>query len=45
MTIRHIVLVCFKPDADVPQIFAALNSLQSKIAGILNIQSGSDLQP
>lgn len=45
MTIRHIVLVNFKPDADVPAIFAALTSLQQKIPGIIAIWTGRDCSP
>jgi Stress responsive A/B Barrel Domain len=43
--IRHVVLVCFKPDADIPKIFAALKALQSKINGIVDISAGSDCSP
>jgi hypothetical protein len=45
MTVRHIVLVHFKPDADVPAIFAALTSLQQKIPGVVAISAGRDCSP
>jgi Stress responsive A/B Barrel Domain len=45
MTIRHVVLVRFKPDADVTKIFAALNALAQKIDGIIAITAGSDNSP
>ena len=45
MSIRHVVLVRFKPDADVPAIFAALKALQGKIDGILAISAGPDNSP
>jgi Stress responsive A/B Barrel Domain len=43
--IRHTVLIHFKPDADVPAIFAALKSLQQKIPGIISISTGRDNSP
>jgi hypothetical protein len=43
--IRHTVLVHFKPEADVPTIFAALKSLQRKIPGIIAISTGADCSP
>ena len=45
MTIRHIVLVRLKPDADAPKIFAAFKALQSKIDGILALSIGTDCSP
>ncbi len=45
MTIRHVVLVRFKQDADVPKIFTALKSLQAKIPGIVSISTGKDNSP
>jgi Stress responsive A/B Barrel Domain len=45
MTIRHTVLVAFKPDADVAAIFAALKDLQNSIPGILSISTGTDMSP
>jgi len=43
--VRHTVLVHFKPDANVPAIFAALTSLQRKIPGIISISAGRDCSP
>jgi hypothetical protein len=43
--IRHAVLIHFKPDADVPAIFAALKALQQKIPGIISISAGRDCSP
>ena len=45
MTIRHVVIVCFKPGANVPEIFAALKGLQEKIDGILHVSTGADCSP
>lgn len=43
--IRHTVLIHFKPDADFPNIFAALKALQGKIDGIVAITAGADSSP
>ena len=43
--IRHVVLVCFKPDADTSKIFASLKALQDKIPGIIAITAGADQSP
>ncbi len=43
--IRHVVLVHFKPDADISKIFAALKALQHKIDGIISISAGSNSSP
>jgi hypothetical protein len=45
MTIRHVVLMKLKPDADVAAAKAALLSLKQKIAGIVEISWGSDNSP
>jgi Stress responsive A/B Barrel Domain len=45
MTIRHVVLVRFKPDTDVAKIFAALKALAQKIDGIISITAGPDNSP
>jgi hypothetical protein len=45
MTIRHVVLVRFKPDTDVAKIFAALKALAQKIDGIISITAGADNSP
>ncbi len=45
MIIRHVVLVRFKQDTDVPKIFTALKSLQAKIPGIVSISTGKDNSP
>jgi Stress responsive A/B Barrel Domain len=45
MTIRHCVLVRFKPDADVTLIFAELRALANKIDGIISITAGADNSP
>lgn len=45
MTIRHAVLVRFKPGTDVPAIFAALTALKQSIPGILAISAGADVSP
>jgi hypothetical protein len=45
MTIRHTVLIHFKPDADATAIFAALTSLQQIIPGIISISAGRDVSP
>ncbi len=43
--IRHVVLVRFKPDADVDAVFTALKALQDKIDGIIAISAGRDSSP
>jgi hypothetical protein len=43
--IRHVVLLKLRDASDVPQIFAALQSLQSQIPGIIDIRSGKDSSP
>lgn len=43
--IRHTVLIRFKPDANVPAIFAALKGLQQSIPGITAISAGRDVSP
>jgi Stress responsive A/B Barrel Domain len=43
--IRHVVLVRFKPDADISKVFAALKALQGKIDGIIAITAGADSSP
>lgn len=43
--IRHVVLVRFKPDAEISKIFAALKALQDKIPGIIAITAGADQSP
>jgi hypothetical protein len=45
MTIRHVVLVNFKTDAKVTEIFDALKALQNKIPGIISISAGQDNSP
>jgi Stress responsive A/B Barrel Domain len=45
MTIRHCVLVRFKPDADVTRILAELEALAAKIDGIIAISAGPDNSP
>jgi hypothetical protein len=45
LTIRHAVFVHFKPDANIPAIFAALKALQGKIDGIIAISAGVDCSP
>jgi Stress responsive A/B Barrel Domain len=45
MTVRHCVLVRFKPDANVTLIFAELKALTHKIDGILSITVGADNSP
>lgn len=45
MTVRHVVIVRFKPDADVPVILGALAALEHKIPGIIAISSGADCSP
>jgi hypothetical protein len=45
MKIRHVVLVNFKPDAKVADIFDALKALQQKIPGIISISAGQDNSP
>jgi Stress responsive A/B Barrel Domain len=45
MTIRHVVLVRFKVEANVNEIFAALVALQSKVPGIVSISTGQDNSP
>ncbi len=45
MPIRHVVLVSFKPDADIATLFARLKDLQTSIPGIMAITAGSDTSP
>ncbi len=43
--IRHVVLLKLRDAAQAPQIFTALETLQSQIPGIMNISTGSDCSP
>jgi hypothetical protein len=45
MTVRHVVVVRFKQNADVVKIFAALHGLKENIDGILDISTGVDCSP
>jgi hypothetical protein len=45
VTVRHVVLVRFKTQANVTEIFSALKMLQDKIPGILSISAGKDNSP
>jgi Stress responsive A/B Barrel Domain len=45
MTIRHVVLVRFKTDANVREISGALKALQGKVPGIVSISIGQDNSP
>jgi hypothetical protein len=45
VTIRHVVLVRFKTQVNVTEIFSALKMLQDKIPGILSISAGKDNSP
>lgn len=43
--IRHIVLLKLRDAEQAPQIFSALNNLQSQIPGIIKISAGTDCSP
>jgi Stress responsive A/B Barrel Domain len=43
--IRHVVLLKLRDEAQTPQIFTALKSLQSQISGIISISTGADCSP
>jgi hypothetical protein len=45
VTVRHVVLVRFKTQVNVTEIFSALKMLQDKMPGILSISAGKDNSP
>jgi Stress responsive A/B Barrel Domain len=45
VSVRHVVLVRFKPEADVSKIFAALQNLKGKMDGIISISAGMNNSP
>ena len=42
---RHVVLMKLRNAGDAPQIFAALQSLQTQIPGIIEVRCGRDCSP